>query len=72
MVQPVSIRFLRSTGGLRGPRPLSALLDKRGRKSFGWRKRWHLKVLASHVRFISCDTFPVVSPFSPEKCPTKC
>ena len=64
MVQPVSIRFLRSTGGLRGPRPLSALLDKRGRKSFGWRKRWHLKVLlltydSSRVTpFWRCPLFP--------------
>ena len=55
----VSIRFLRSTGGRRLDHNLyySALWDKRGRKSLGWRKRWHLKVSAAHVRFISCDTF---------------
>ena len=75
---PVSIRFLRSTGGLRGPRPpLSALLDKRGRKSFGWRKRWHLKVLlltydSSRVTpFWRCPLFSQKSVLQSVKSPRK-
>ena len=75
---PVSIRFLRSTGGLRGPRPpLSALLDKRGRKSFGWRKRWHLKVLlltydSSRVTpFWRCPLFPRKVSYKVLKVPEK-
>ena len=75
---PVSIRFLRSTGGLRGPRPpLSALLDKRGRKSFGWRKRWHLKVLlltydSSRVTpFWRCPLFPRKVSYKVLKVPKK-